>query len=139
MSEQNITDDHKRLPHYQNLIFHHVGIPVKCGLPAESYNAQQQMKAVGYFDSPYAVEWMEFDEDCELPDIIQTQPHIAFVVDDLAAAIRGRELVLAPSSPAEGVTVAFVLEGRDLVEFLQFDKPEQEVWPHSQKFMLKCL
>jgi len=35
--------------------------------------------------------------------------------------------------------VAFILEGRDLIEFLQFDKPEEEVWPHPNKFLLESL
>ena len=126
---------------YLKLTFHHVGIPL-CKdnpLPAESHNPELKMKASGYFETPYAMEWMEFDDKNELPEIIKTQPHIAYVVDDLDKAIKGRQLVLAPSSPAAGVRVAFVLEGRDLIEFLQFDRPEQEVWPHPHKFLLECL
>ena len=124
---------------FQKLTFHHVGIPITDDLAADSYNSDLKMHATGYFESPYAIEWMKFDEDNDLPDIIKQQVHVAYVVDDLAQAIAGREVVLAPSSPTDGVTVAFVLEGRDLIEFLQFDKPEEEVWPHSNKFMLECL
>ena len=36
-------------------------------------------------------------------------------------------------------SVAFVLEGRDLIEFLEFDKAEHEVWPHPNKFMLELI
>ncbi|MBU1438139.1 MAG: hypothetical protein KKF79_12335 [Gammaproteobacteria bacterium] len=126
-------------PTFQKLRFHHVGIPITDDLPADSYNAALKMHATGYFDSPYAMEWMKFDTDSNLPEIIRKQPHIGYVVDDLQQAINGRHVVLKPSSPCEGVTVAFVLEGRDLIEFLQFDKPEAEVWPHSNKFMLECL
>ncbi len=124
---------------FQKLQFHHIGIPVTDNLPADSYNAKLQMHATGYFESPYAMEWMEFDEDSQLPDIIKTQPHIGYVVDDLQKAIKGREVILAPTSPADGVTIAFILEGRDLIEFLQFDKPEEEVWPHPSKFLLENL
>ncbi len=70
---------------------------------------------------------------------LKKQPHIGYVVDDLDQAIAGRNVVLAPTSPCEGVTVAFVLDGRDLIEFLQFDKPEDQVWPHPNKFLLECL
>ena len=121
------------------LTFHHVGIPVTSALSENTHNPALKMRAEGYFETPYAIEWMEFDDDNNLPEVIKTQPHVAYVVEDLEAAIKGRELVLAPCSPAEGVTVAFVLEGRDLIEFLQFDKPEQEVWPHPNKFLLNCL
>jgi len=126
-------------PKHLNLTFHHVGIPANEKLPDDTYDMSLKMHATGYFDSPYAVEWMEFDDDSSLPDIIKKQPHVAYVVDDLQKAIYGRNIVLEPTSPCDGVTVAFVLEGRDLIEFLQFDKPEEEVWPHPNKFLLKCL
>ena len=48
-------------------------------------------------------------------------------------------MILEPTSPTEGVTIAFILDGRDLIEFLQFDKPEKDVWPHPHKFLLECL
>jgi hypothetical protein len=126
-------------PTYQKLTFHHVGIPITEDLPADTYNSALKMHATGYFDSPYAMEWMKFGKDSPLPEIIRKQPHIGYVVDDLQKAINGRQVILKPTSPCEGVTVAFVVEGRDLIEFLQFDKPEEEVWPHSNKFLLECL
>ena len=121
------------------MTFHHVGIPTKNYLPENSHNSDLKMRAVGYFETPYAMEWMNFDEDSTLPEIIKNQPHIGYVVDNLESAIKGREVILAPTSPSPGVTVAFVLEGRDLIEFLQFDRPEEEVWPHPNKFLLECL
>lgn len=124
---------------YQKITFHHVGIPITERLPDKTYNAALKMHATGYFESPYAVEWMEFDKDSPLPEIIRTQPHIGYVVEDLQKAIKGRKVILEPTSPCNGVTVAFVLEGRDLVEFLQFDMPEEEIWPHPSKFLLECL
>ncbi|WP_394246400.1 hypothetical protein [Vibrio profundi] len=124
---------------YQKMTFHHAGIPTKDYLPGETHNASLKMHAAGYFETPYAMEWMNFDEDSSLPEIIKTQPHIGYVVENLKDAIRGRNVVLEPRSPASGVTVAFILEGRDLIEFLQFDKPEQEVWPHPNKFMLEII
>lgn len=121
------------------LTFHHVGIPVTETLSNAQHNSELKMHAKGYFDSPYAIEWMQFDKDNNLPEIIKTQMHVAYTVSDLQKAIAGREVVLAPSSPADGVTVAFILDDGNLIELLQFDKPEQEVWPHPNKFLLECL
>ncbi|MCZ8499938.1 hypothetical protein O9929_27125 [Vibrio lentus] len=45
-----------------------------------------------------------------LPEVIKTRPHIGYVVENLEDAINGRNIVLAPTSPAPGVKVAFVLE-----------------------------
>jgi len=121
------------------MTFHHVGIPTKNHLPEESHDSALKMHATGYFETPYAMEWMNFDEDSSLPEIIKTQPHIGYVVENLESAIKGRNIILEPTSPSSGVTVAFILEGRDLIEFLQFDRPEEEVWPHPNKFLLECL
>ncbi|WP_373959515.1 hypothetical protein [Vibrio gigantis] len=124
---------------YQKITFHHVGIPTSNSLPGDTHVAALKMHATGYFETPYAMEWMNFDEDSSLPEVIKTQPHIGYVVESLKDAIRGRDVILGPTSPAQGVTVAFVLEGRDLIEFLEFDKAEHEVWPHPNKFMLELI
>ncbi|CAA0103008.1 Uncharacterised protein [BD1-7 clade bacterium] len=120
----------------QRMTFHHIGIPTSEQLPDSDYSEALKFHASGYFESPYAIEWMHFDDDNALPDIIKRIPHVAFVVDDLEAAIEGKNIVLAPESPCDGVTVAFILDGRNLIELMHFDKPEQDVWPHPDKFMI---
>ncbi|MBC3767135.1 VOC family protein [Neptunicella marina] len=122
----------------QKMTFHHVGIPVNEKLHGGVYNEALKMSAQGYFDTPYAVEWMQFDDDNDLPEIIKTQPHVAYVVDDLLAALKGREIILQPNSPCDGVKTAFIKDGANLIELMQFDKPEQQVWPHPNKFLLEC-
>ncbi len=116
------------------LRYHHVGIPTDRALPAEDYLPQYKLYASGYQQSAFGIEWMKFDPDCPLPELIRTVPHVAFVVDDLQAAIVGREVLIAPNSPCEGVTVAFVIERGAPVEFLQFDRPESEIWPEKCRF-----
>jgi hypothetical protein len=43
-------------------------------------------------------------------------------VHDLSAEIAGKEIFIAPNAPSPGVTVAFIVENRAPVEFLQFDE-----------------
>lgn len=116
--------------------FHHVGIPTDKKLSDQDYDAGLKYHAAGYFENPYGIEWHNFDADNDLPELIRTRPHVAFVVDDLLQAIAGKTIVLEPTSPAEHVTVAFILDGDALIEFLQFDRPEQEIWPHPTKFQI---
>jgi hypothetical protein len=77
---------------------------------------------------------MKFDPDCPLPELVKKVPHVAFVVDDLQAAIKGKEILIAPNSPTDGITVAFIVDNGAPVEFLQFDRPEVEIWPSAAKF-----
>jgi hypothetical protein len=55
-----------------------------------------------------------------VPAIVRTVPHIAFAVDDLDEAIKGREILIAPTEPSVGVRVAFILDDGVPVELLQF-------------------
>jgi len=63
---------------------------------------------------------MRFEPDSPIHALIQSVPHIAFEVDDLDAAIRGKEILTEPNSPSEGVVVAMILDNGAPVELLQF-------------------
>jgi hypothetical protein len=39
----------------------------------------------------------------------------------------GKEILIQPNQPSEGITVAFIVENGAPIEFLQFDGPEYEV------------
>jgi hypothetical protein len=119
------------------LRYHHIGIPTNRPLPKEDYIEQSKVYASGYLHSPYGVEWMKFEPGCDLPELVKTVPHVAFVVDDIRAAIAGKEILIQPNCPAEGVTVAFIVDNGAPIEFLQFDRPECEIWPDEAKFRVQ--
>jgi len=79
------------------------------------------MHVSGYETSPFRIEWMRFDEDSPVPELVQRVPHVAFVVDDLQAALAGREVLIAPNSPSRGILVAFVVDDGAPVELMQID------------------
>jgi len=115
------------------LKYHHIGIPTDITRPDENYSERYKMFTSGYFQSPYGIEWLRFEPDCPLPEVVKTIPHIGFVVDDLEATIADEEVVVKPSSPIEGVTTATIVYNDAPIEFLQFDRPESEIWPHQAK------
>ena len=112
--------------------YHHVGIPTLKSRPNEIYTPELKMYASGYFDNPYRIEWLRFETESPLPEIIKSTPHIAFEVDDMKSMLEGKEIIMHPTDPANGVTIAFVLDNCAPIEFLQFHKPESEVWPVPQ-------
>lgn len=103
--------------------YHHIGIPTDIPRENEAYLEKYKMHVSGYEESPYGVEWMRFEPDSPLPDLVKTVPHVAFEVDDLEAEIRGKEILIAPNCPSEGITVAFIVDNGVPVEFLEFSKP----------------
>lgn len=56
------------------LRYHHIGIPTDKPLPKEDYNPKYKMTASGYYQSQYGIEWMRFDPDCPLPELVKTVP-----------------------------------------------------------------
>jgi len=103
------------------LRYHHLGIPTQQPRPDETYLEGFKTYVSGYETSPFGIEWMRFEPDCPLPELVKTVPHVAFEVDDLDAALVGQEVLIPPNKPSEGVRVAFIVHDGAPVEFLEFD------------------
>ena len=99
--------------------YHHLGIPTKLKKPNEVYLEKFKMFVSGFEESPYGIEWMRFEDDCPLPELVKTIPHVAFKVDNLEEAIEGKEILIQPNSPSKGVRVAFIVDNGAPVEFLE--------------------
>ena len=109
--------------------YHHIGIPTSEPREGETYLEEYGVYVSGFELGPFGVEWLRFEPESSLPELVKRVAHVAFVVDDLEAAIEGEELLIAPNSPSKGITVAFIVRNGAPIEFLQFDGPEYEVWP----------
>jgi hypothetical protein len=102
--------------------YHHIGIPTQTPRPGEIHLPKLKIHVSGFESSPCGVQWMRFDADAPYPEIIKTVAHVAFEVDDLAAALEGKEILTPPNSPSEGVTVAMILDHSAPVELLEFSQ-----------------
>jgi len=103
--------------HYR---YHHLGIPTR-----ETFEGEMHLEALRVFVSdhesnPFGIQWMRFEEGCEVPDLVRNLPHVAFEVDDLNEALEGKKVIIQPNSPSQGVLVAFIEEAGAPVELLQF-------------------
>ena len=102
--------------------YHHMGIPTEEKRPGERYLEEYKMYVSGFEKSPYGIEWMRFGPGSTVSMVIQKVPHIAFEVDDLDAALEGKELIGEPDSPSDGVRVAMILHNGAPVELLEFER-----------------
>jgi len=102
--------------------YHHMGIPTALPRRNEKYIAQFKMYVSGFNHSPYGIEWMRFEPDSPLPEIIRTVAHIAFEVDDLDAALQGQEIIFPAGSPSDGVRTAMIVHNGAPVELITFRK-----------------
>jgi len=101
------------------LRYHHIGIPTTTPRQGETYLSEFGVHVSGYDTSPYGVEWMRFEADSPLPELVKTVPHVAFQVDDLERALEGKQILIAPNSPSPGVRVAFIVDNGAPIEFLE--------------------
>ncbi len=104
--------------------YHHLGIPTTEAHPDEVYHPHLKMYTRGFEESEFGIEWMRFAPDCDLPELVKTVPHVAFAVDDLEQAIKGRNVIIPSNSPSESVRVAFVEESGVPIEFIQLGAEE---------------
>jgi len=109
--------------------YHHIGIPTTTPMPDEVHLPHLKVHVSGFRTSPYGVEWIRFDPDCVVSDLVRTVPHIAFEVDDLEAALAGETLLGDVSSPSEGVRVAMIVDNGAPIELLEFSRPEGGLRP----------
>ena len=104
--------------------YHHLGIPTNESLPGERYIPYLKFYVTGFDTSPFGIEWMRFDDDCPLPELIKTVPHIAFEVDDLDKELAARDfqIIAEPSVPSDGVRAAMIKHNGAPVELIEFKK-----------------
>ena len=112
----------KKSPVTSTRRYHHIGIPTTKRREGERLVKGYATFVSGYETSAYGIEWMRFEPEAPVPELVRYVPHVAFEVDDLSAEIAGKEILIAPNSPSPGVTVAFIVENGAPVEFLQFSK-----------------
>ena len=98
---------------------HHIGLITTEPKENENYMADAKLYVTPVEDSPNKIEWLRFEEGSPMPELLQKSSHISYVVPDIKEAMEGKEVLLEPFSPAEGLTVAFVVEEGIPIEFME--------------------
>ena len=104
--------------------YHHIGIPTNESKPGETHLKHLKLFVVSHQKSEFGVEWMRFEADAAVPDLVRRVPHVAFEVTDLSSELAGREILIPPNSPSDGVRVAFIVENGAPIELLEFTDPK---------------
>jgi hypothetical protein len=101
--------------------YNHVGIPTTEPFEGEIPLPHLKMTVSDHQSNPFGIQWQRYWDDAPYPELVKTVPHVAFEVDDLAAALEGHRVIIEPNSPSRGVIVAFVEVGGAPVELMQID------------------
>jgi len=103
--------------------FHHLGVPTDRPRPEEQYLEAWKLHVSGFESSPYGIQWMRYEPGSPVHDLIKSVPHLAFEVDDLDAALVGKDVLTPPNSPSPGVRVAMIVDEGCPIELMQFGAP----------------
>lgn len=104
--------------------YHHLGVPTEKEMPGEKYLPQFKFYVSGFSTSPFGIEWMRFEFDSPIHELIKTVPHLAFEVDNLDEELLKHDfkLLTAPNPPAEGIRVAMIEHNGAPIELIEFEK-----------------
>jgi hypothetical protein len=102
--------------------YHHLGVPTEVPRPGEVYLEQFGVFVAGFDTSPFGIQWMRFDSDSPIHELIKSVPHLAFEVDDLDSALEGHEVLTPPNSPSPGVRVAMIVHDGAPIELMEFTR-----------------
>jgi hypothetical protein len=78
------------------------------------------------------VEWLRFEPDTPVTGLLRSEPHVAYRVDDVDAALEGQNVLAAPFDPTgrgdDFLRVAFIEADGAVVELMQYGDPEETGW-----------
>lgn len=99
--------------------FHHFGVPT-----GTQHDGENHIESAGVYVTdpdahPYRVEFLRFESATCMPAELQKQPHAAFMVESLEAALEGKKVVVEPFDATETLRVAFIMDDTALIELMQ--------------------
>jgi len=100
--------------------FNHVGIPVQNSFEGEIDLPHLKMTVSDHENNPYGIQWQRYWKDAPYPELVKTVPHVAFVVDDLDAELKDKNVIIQPNSPSNGLRVAFIEVNGAPVELMEY-------------------
>jgi hypothetical protein len=118
-------------PQFDRSRFDHVGLITDERMEGETWVEATRVWVTSPRAHPFNVEFLRFEPDSPVTGPLRTQPHVAYRVVDVPAALDGLEVLAEPFHPApdpDFLTVAFAFVDGAVVEFMQYANPGEEGW-----------
>jgi hypothetical protein len=98
--------------------FLHVGVPTTQVKPKEVYVEKMKLYKTEASDSNFNVEYLRFQDGTPFPEIMHTNPHVAYEVDSIEEAAKGARVIVEPIE-LEHCTICFIVKDNMIYELLQ--------------------
>ncbi|NQT14323.1 MAG: hypothetical protein HQ582_16320 [Planctomycetes bacterium] len=104
--------------------FDHVGIITTEKKPDEIFIEPTRVWITDFQKHPYRVEWLRFEPDSPVTGPVRETPHVAYRVDDIAAASQGMKTLLEPFDVGFAVVAFYQADDGAVVEFMKYKEEE---------------
>ena len=112
--------------------FDHLGMVTDEPKEGESFVAATRVWVTNPRANGFNVEWLRFEPDSPVTGLLRTAPHVAYRVDDIAAAIDGHTVLAEPFDPTgrgdDFLRAAFVEVDGAVIELMQYGDPDETGW-----------
>jgi hypothetical protein len=101
--------------------YNHIGIPTTQRFAGEIDLPHLAMTVSDHQNNAFGIQWQRYWDGAPYPELVKTVPHVAFEVEDLASALAGQTILIAPNQPSNGLVVAMIEVNGVPVELMQID------------------
>ena len=84
------------MPQFDRSRFDHIGLITDEAKPGESWVEATRVWVTSPREHPFNVEWLRFEPDTPVTGPLRTEPHVAYRVDDVQAALEGLDVLAEP-------------------------------------------
>ncbi|MCB1376874.1 MAG: hypothetical protein KDK89_00670 [Alphaproteobacteria bacterium] len=104
--------------------FDHVGITTAIKQPDENWVEQSRVWVTNPRNHPEHIEFLRYEPDSAVPDIIKANPHVAFRVASLGQHMNqpGVEIIIPPFVVGDFLEVVFVRKYNTIFEYMHYLK-----------------
>lgn len=99
--------------------FNHIGIVTTEQKEGAMLNEGLHVWLTDYSKSPNKIEFLKFEAGSCLPELVQTQAHIAYTVPCLEEELKGKNVIFGPAVCDEHLTIAFIEEEGIAIEIME--------------------
>ncbi len=83
------------------------------------YNEGLHVWLTDYSKSPNKIEFLKFEPGSCLPELVQTNGHVAYVVPSLEEELKDKKVIFGPAVCDEHLTIAFIEEEGIAIEIME--------------------
>ncbi len=99
----------------------HFGIPTTVSQPGETYAEGLKVWLTDFTQSKNRIEFLRFEPDTWMPELLQKVAHVAYEIPDLDAELKGAKVIVEPMDCGDKF-IAFIEEEGIPVELMCYKK-----------------